>query len=51
MVKCLRGGGDPQRPVITLSGYLLCLLLAELSAMMPDRTGGSPTYAMVAYGG
>ncbi|MGH3095929.1 MAG: amino acid permease, partial [Streptosporangiales bacterium] len=33
----------------TLTGWMLCLLLAELSGMMPDRTGGSPTYAAPAY--
>ncbi|MDR2874575.1 MAG: APC family permease [Methylobacillus sp.] len=33
----------------TLSGVALCLLLAELSAMMPGRTGGSPSYAYPAY--
>src|SRR2546423_2636358 len=32
-----------------ITGYLLCLLLAELSAMMPERTGGSPTYACVGF--
>ena len=41
--------GIPIMALITVTGYLLCLLLAELSAMMPDRTGGSPTYAMVGY--
>ncbi|MGH2890250.1 MAG: amino acid permease, partial [Solirubrobacteraceae bacterium] len=35
--------------VFTITGYLLCLFLAELSAMMPDRAGGSPAYAYVAY--
>lgn len=30
-------------------GWILCLLLAELSGMMPDRTGGSPTYAGPAF--
>ena len=34
---------------MTITGYLLCLLLAELSAMMPERTGGSPSYAYPAY--
>ncbi len=33
----------------TLTGVILCLLLAELSAMMPERTGGSPSYAYPAY--
>ena len=35
--------------LITISGYLVCLLLAELSAMMPDRSGGLPAYAYPAY--
>src|SRR5436305_418669 len=35
--------------LVTLTGYLLCLLLAELSAMMPERTGGSPSYAYPAF--
>ncbi len=34
---------------ITLTGVLLILLLAELSAMMPERTGGSPSYAYPAW--
>ena len=33
----------------SITGYLLCLFLAELAAMMPDRTGGAPAYAYVAY--
>jgi amino acid transporter len=33
----------------TITGVLLCLILAELSAMMPGRTGGSPSYAYPAY--
>src|ERR1700748_2614185 len=39
-------------PVIvfsTITGYIVCLLLAELSAMMPDRSGGLPSYAYPAY--
>src|ERR1700744_6342571 len=34
---------------ITLTGYMVCLLLAELSAMMPDRSGGLPSYAYPAF--
>jgi amino acid transporter len=49
MVTSLGAASIPIIVVITISGYLLCLLLAELSAMMPERTGGSPTYAYVAY--
>lgn len=34
---------------LALIGWVLCLLLAELSGMMPDRTGGAPTYAGPAF--
>ena len=49
MVTTLGAASIPLIVVITITGYLLCLLLAELSAMMPERTGGSPSYAYVAY--
>jgi amino acid transporter len=49
MVTSLGASAIPIIILITISGYLLCLFLAELSAMMPERAGGSPTYAYVAY--
>ena len=49
MVNALGASAIPVMVLITITGYLLCLFLAELSAMMPERTGGSPTYAYVAY--
>ncbi len=49
MVTSLGAAAIPVMILITITGYMLCLLLAELSAMMPERTGGSPTYAYVAY--
>jgi amino acid transporter len=49
MVVSLGAASVPVIAVITFSGYLLCLFLAELSAMMPDRSGGSPAYAYPAY--
>ena len=49
MVTELGAASIPVIFVITISGYLLCLFLAELSAMMPDRSGGSPSYAYPAY--
>jgi amino acid transporter len=49
MVTELGAAAIPVIFVITISGWLLCLFLAELSAMMPDRTGGSPSYAYPAY--
>jgi amino acid transporter len=32
-----------------LTGWALCLILAELAAMLPDRTGGAPAYAYYAF--
>jgi amino acid transporter len=49
MVTSLGAASIPLIVVITITGYLLCLLLAELSAMMPERTGGAPSYAYPAY--
>src|ERR1700758_778300 len=49
MVTSLGASSIPVTVFITLTGWLLCLFLAELSAMMPERTGGSPTYAYPAY--
>src|SRR6202162_1524031 len=45
MVTALGASAIPVIIFITLTGYLLCLLLAELSAMMPERSGGSPADA------
>ena len=44
MVTSLGAASIPLIVVITIMGYLLCLMLAELSAMMPERTGGAPSY-------
>lgn len=49
MVTSLGAAAIPVIFVITCSGWLLCLFLAELSAMMPERSGGSPAYAYPAY--
>jgi amino acid transporter len=49
MVTSLGAASIPSIVLVTISGYLLCLFLAELSAMMPERTGGSPSYAYPAY--
>ena len=49
MVTSLGAASIPVIVLVTITGYLLCLLLAELSAMMPERTGGSPSYAYPAY--
>jgi amino acid transporter len=49
MVTTLGAACIPITFIITVTGWLLCLFLAELSAMMPDRAGGSPAYAAPAY--
>jgi amino acid transporter len=49
MVTTLGAAAIPLIIGVTITGYLLCLLLAELSAMMPERTGGAPSYAYPAY--
>jgi amino acid transporter len=49
MVTSLGAAAVPIMFFITFTGYLLCLFLAELSAMMPDRSGGAPSYAYPAY--
>src|SRR6188768_1969341 len=49
MVTQLGASGIPVTVFITLTGWLLCLFLAELAAMMPERTGGSPSYAYPAF--
>src|SRR4051794_21581457 len=49
MVTSLGAASIPLIVGVTITGYLLCLLLAELSAMMPERTGGAPSYAYPAY--
>ena len=33
----------------TLTGWLLCMFLAEMAAMLPERTGGAPAYAYFAF--
>lgn len=37
--------------LVTGAGVILCFCLAELAAMMPDRTGGLPSYASETYSG
>jgi amino acid transporter len=32
-----------------VTGWGLCLIIAELAAMLPDRTGGAPAYAYYAF--
>ena len=39
----------PNFVLTTFAGLLLCLFLAELAAMFPDRTGGPPGYAYMGF--
>src|SRR3989442_110420 len=48
MVTSIGAAAIPSIVIVTLSGWLLCLVLAEQSAMMPERTGGPPSYAFPA---
>src|SRR5437870_1291969 len=48
----LAGMGSAALPnffFVTMTGWLLCLFLAELAAMLPDRSGGAPMYAQYAF--
>jgi amino acid transporter len=44
-VQSLGAASIPLFVVVTAAGVLLCFCLAELAAMMPERTGGLPSYA------
>ncbi len=45
----LGGAAIPNFIFWTLTGWLLCVFIAELAAMLPDRTGGAPAYAYYAF--
>ena len=50
----VQGMGAASIPVfllVSVAGVVLCLCLAELAAMMPDRTGGLPSYAFETFKG
>src|SRR5437764_7908290 len=49
MVTQLGAASIPVIVVITITGYVLSLFLADLPAMMPDRPGGPPSYPYPAY--
>ena len=49
MVTTLGASSIPITIFITITGWILCMILAELAAMMPERTGGSPSYAYPAF--
>ncbi|HEX4109260.1 MAG TPA: APC family permease [Solirubrobacteraceae bacterium] len=44
MVTSLGAAAIPVIFLITACGWLLCMFLAELAAMMPERAGGLPSY-------
>jgi amino acid transporter len=45
IVQVFGAASVPLFAILTATGVLLCFCLAELAAMMPDRTGGLPAYA------
>jgi amino acid transporter len=49
ILAALGGAAIPNFVFWTLTGWLLCLFIAELAAMLPDRTGGAPAYAYYAF--
>jgi amino acid transporter len=48
-VQALGAAAVPLLAITTAIGFLLCLFAAELAAVMPDRTGGIPSYTMEAF--
>jgi amino acid transporter len=44
-VQALGAAAVPLLAVTTVMAVLLCLFMAELAAVMPDRTGGLPSYS------
>jgi len=49
MVVALGASAIPIMVLITACGWILCLLLSEMAAMMPERSGGLPSYIYPAY--
>lgn len=48
-VQSMGAASIPLFVIVTGAGVILCFCLAELAAMMPDRTGGLPSYTKEAY--
>ena len=48
-VQGLGAAAVPMMFLVALAGVVLCFCLAEMAAMMPDRTGGLPSYAEVCF--
>jgi amino acid transporter len=48
-VESLGAAAIPLLAIACFAGVILCFCLAELAAMMPERTGGVPSYADVTY--
>jgi amino acid transporter len=49
MVVALGAAAIPVTVLITACGWIICLLLSELAAMMPERSGGLPSYIYPAF--
>jgi amino acid transporter len=50
-VESMGAAAIPVFLLVSVAGMVLCLCLAELAAMMPDRTGGLPSYAFETFKG
>ncbi len=48
-VQALGAAAVPLLAITTAIGFLLCMFAAELAAVMPDRTGGIPSYTTEAF--
>ena len=48
VLAALGGAAIPNFVFWTITGWLLCLFIAEMAAMLPGRTGGAPAYAYYA---
>jgi len=48
-VQALGAAAVPLLAITTVVAFLLCMFAAELAAVMPDRTGGIPSYTTAAF--
>lgn len=49
VIAALGSAAIPNFIITTIAGLFLCLFLAELAAMFPDRSGGAPAYAYMGF--
>jgi amino acid transporter len=49
VLAALGGAAIPNFIFWTITGWFLCVFIAEMAAMLPGRTGGAPAYAYYAF--